>query len=209
MITGKGFITQNIPTGKTELDSLGNRYQEVSIMPKQTCMLHGGATVLYFSKRPTADIAPASISQSQSQPQPIPQQVQKQEAAKDQEVEITIRLQTSPQGHLTSAFPKSVLRPKLSTTDFFTWFASQTSQPQSQNPTVPQTLRFIFKDAMPVPKTTTVMLGNEDHFTYLRKDIRASVEKAKLFCPGIREFVVLVGRGEWGLSTEGEDEEEW
>src|SRR6187402_3443249 len=47
-ITGRGFITLTIRTGPNET---GDRYQEISIQPKQTCMIHGEAVVLYYRRR--------------------------------------------------------------------------------------------------------------------------------------------------------------
>lgn len=200
-VTGKGFITQNIVTGP---DETGNRYQEISIQLKQTCMIHGDAVVLYYRRRkgpsPTRALQPAS-QDPKSQPTsaaPSPP------SSSSSQVGIVIRLQMDGTGKFSAPFDKSVLRPKVTTTEFFAWFATQT---QRAGPHGPSFLRFTFKDAMPSPKSTEVARGNEDHFNYMRKDIKAQCEKAKLYMPDLKEFVVLVTVP--GSSSTGEEEEEW
>ncbi|KAG4428922.1 hypothetical protein IFR05_015598 [Cadophora sp. M221] len=42
-VSGKGYITLNITTGP---DETGERFKEVTIQPKQTCMLHGGPKLM-------------------------------------------------------------------------------------------------------------------------------------------------------------------
>jgi len=202
-ITGKGFITQNIPTGPEET---GTRYQEVSIQPKQTCMLHGNAVVLYYKRR--------DISFSSLQPAPNQGKFQASQSASSamsspaistSPVEIVVRLQMDGAGKFSAPFDKSVIRPKVNTTEFFSWFSTQTRRGDSQGPPC---LKFTFKDAMPIPKATEVSRGNEDHFDYMRKDIKAQCERAKAYMPDMKEFVVLVTVPGW-VSPKGEEEEEW
>lgn len=52
---------------------------------------------------------------------------------------------------------------------------------------------------MLVPKSKTVARLNEDDFRYKRKDIVAQYEKAKLYMPGLKEFVVLITDPGWGF----------
>jgi hypothetical protein len=190
-ITGKGYITLNIHTGP---DFEGERYQEVVIQPKQTCMLHGGAVILYYKRKnlpPSISVPP---QQPRSEQAPISQLF-------TSNVEISIRLQVDGAGKFSKSFDKSFLRPKLTTQDFFPWFTSQTGRD-------PPCLKFTFKDAMPNPKSTEVARGNEDHFTYMRRDIKVQCEKAKKFMPELRDFVVLVTVPGW-TEPDQQEEEEW
>jgi hypothetical protein len=192
-ITGKGFITQTIPTGP---DETGNRYQEINIQPKQTCMIHGDAVVLYYKCR--------TVSNPLHSLQPTPSQKNAQSVAiSTSPIEIVVRLQMDGSGKFSTPFDKSVLRPKLTTTEFFSWFSTQTRCGGSYGPLC---LKFTFKDAMPTPKATEVARGNEDHFNYMRKDIKTQCEKARAYMPDLKEFVVLVTVPS---SPVGEEEEEW
>lgn len=193
-ITGKGYITQNIKTG---IDEPGDRYQEVAIQPKQTCMLHGDAVVLFYKRRqaapdPTSPPKPRSNTRGVSQP------------STGSEIDIIIRLQMDGSGRYSSAFDKSVLRPKITTTEFFSFFANQTGH---YAPAGPPYLKFTFKDAMPTPTSTQIARGNEDHFNYMRKDIKVQCEKAKRFIGDFKEFVILVTVPGWTIT--GDEEEEW
>lgn len=200
-VTGKGFITQNMVTGP---DTTGDRYQEISIQAKQTCMLHGDAVVLYYKRRTLGS------SQPSMQPTPKPQNPQPASsnmssittvASSLSPIEIIIRLQMDGTGKFSAPFDKSVLRPKVNTTEFFSWFLTQTRRKTDR-------LKFTFKDAMPEPKATEVSRGNEDHFNYMRKDVKAQCEKAKAFMPDLKEFVILVTVPGWS-SQQWEDEEDW
>lgn len=200
-ITGKGYITLNVKTGPEES---GDRYQEVSIQPKQTCMLHGEAVVLFYRRKPIPS-EPAPIQQQASQSS---NPASSQQPSQAPEPEITIRLQIDGTGKYSSPYPKSVLRPKITTTEFFSWFATQTGHTQ---PHGPQFLKFTFKDAMPVPTSTEIQIGNEDHFGYMRRDVKMQCEKARKWMVGLREFGVLVSVPGWtaGLGETEGDEEEW
>ena len=75
-------------------------------------------------------------------------------------------------------------------------------------PLGPPHLKFTFKDAMPSPTSTEIARGNEDHFNYMRKDIKIQCEKARKFMSDLREFVILVTVPGWtGASVD--EEEEW
>jgi hypothetical protein len=162
-VTGKGFITQNITTGPEET---GERYHELNIQAKQTCMLHGDAVVLYYKRR--------DIGSPQKPLQKAPNQRNLQSAGSNatsatnipSPIEIIVRLQMDGTGKFSAPFDKSVLRPKVNTTEFFSWFSTQTRR---AGPHGPPCLKFTFKDAMPLPKATEVSRGNEDHFDYMRK----------------------------------------
>jgi hypothetical protein len=201
-VTGKGFITQNVITGQNET---GDGYQEIIIQAKQTCMIHGDAIVLYYKRR-----TPASVPHSlQLNPKPeTPQSTNSNTSTKaytTSSVEIITRLQIDGTGKFSAPFDKSVLRPKVNTKEFFSWFSTQTG---CGGPHGPPCLKFTFKDAMPVPKATEVMRGNEDHFNYMRKDVKTQYEKAKAYMPDLKEFVILVTVPGW-LTPKEEEEEDW
>ena len=195
-VTGKGYITLNV---KTRPDEPGEAYQDVTIQPKQTCMLHGEAVVLFYRRR---DQQP-----KQASPQQVPQfdnpPLRRPSIASD--VDIVIRLQVDGSGRYSQAFDKSVLRPKISTTDFFSFFAHQSGHCVPQGPPY---LKFTFKDAMPTPTSTEIVRGNEDHFNYMRKDIKMQCEKAKKYMMDLKEFVILVTVPGW-TSPNVDEEEEW
>ncbi|CZR55541.1 uncharacterized protein PAC_05429 [Phialocephala subalpina] len=199
-ITGKGYITLNVRTGP---DEPGDRYQEVTIQPKQTCMLHGEAVVLFYRRKPPPPEPQQQASQSSHATQSQPPS-----SNTSPDPEITIRLQIDGTGKFSSPYPKSVLRPKITTTEFFSWFSTQTGHCQ---PHGPRFLKFTFKDAMPVPTSTEIQIGNEDHFGYMRRDVKVQCEKARKWMGGLREFGVLVSVPGWTARLgEGEgDEEEW
>ncbi len=198
-VTGKGYVTLSIRTGP---DETGDRFQEFSVQPKQTCMIRDGAVVLYYKRRD-----PPPLPQTPSQ-----HQVQHSEGANNSPstgfaspFDIVIRVQIDSTGKFSPPFPKSVLRPKITTTEFFSWFASQSHH---SPPSGPEYLKFTLKDAMPEPRATGIVRGNEDHFNYMRKDIKAQSEKAKEFMPELKEFVVLVTVPGWA-PPDAEDNEEW
>jgi hypothetical protein len=202
-VTGKGFITQNVTTGP---DETGDRYKEINIQAKQTCMLYGDAVVLYYKRR--------SFGSPQQSVQPSHQNQRKSQSAGSDSVpivstpspvEIGVRLQIDGTGKFSAPFDKSVLRPRVNITEFFSWFSTQTRR---CGPHGPPCLKFTFKDAMPAPKATEVSRGNEDHFNYMRKDIKAQCEKAKAYMPNLKEFVILVTVPNWS-TPKGEEEEDW
>jgi hypothetical protein len=116
-----------------------------------------------------------------------------------------VRLQKDGKGRFSPSYDKSVLRPKVTIAEFFSWFAKQTGYGGMEGPSL---LKFTFKDAMPVPKATEIARCNEDHFSYMRRDIKEQREKARTFMPDFQEFVILVTAPGWG-SPPGLEEEEW
>ncbi|KAE9368700.1 hypothetical protein N431DRAFT_415338 [Stipitochalara longipes BDJ] len=200
-VTGKGFITQNVITG---LDQTGDRYQEIHIQAKQTCMLHGDAVVLYYKRR--THTSPQPALQPSPKPPILPAtNTTTSTTSSTSAIEIIVRLQIDGTGKFSAPFGKSVLRPKVNTTEFFSWFSTQTRR---GGPHGPPCLKFTFKDAMPEPKATEVSRGNEDHFNYMRKDVKAQCEKAKAYMPDLKEFVILVTVPGW-FTPKGEEEEDW
>lgn len=64
LITGKGYNTMKISTGG---EKIKHRYQDVKINPKQCCMLHHDAVVLYYrERRPNALLTPKDVDAAHS-----------------------------------------------------------------------------------------------------------------------------------------------
>lgn len=210
-VTGKGYLTVKIPTGP---DELGDRFKDIQVQSKQTCMLHGGAVVRYYTQRVPASPLPLirikSLPVAQDEPTPSLESAKSQNSPHRETsptttstpLDITIRIQIDGTGRFSAPFPKSILRPRLTTTDFFSFIATQTSR---NAPDGPPCLKFTLKDAMPIPYATEIARGNEDHFNYMRRDIKVQYEKAGKWMPELREFVVLVTVPGW---VEGKEEEE-
>lgn len=237
-ITGKGYATLNVWTGPGEA---GDRYQRVNIHHKQSCMLHGGAVVLYYKRRGASEPAtkPRSRSSDMKAPSlgdPLPARatstyrdgmtgdtsirhekssiantpgplsteiLERSSTSIDPpaEVDIVIRIQIEKSGKFSPPYDKSFLRPSISVAEFFSWFAST-----SGHANLPAALKFTFKDAMPAPTSTQISRGNEDHFKYMRKDIKTQCAKSKAFMPELKEFVVLITVPGW---EETSIEEDW
>lgn len=111
-------------------------------------------------------------------------------------LEITVTLQMDSAGKCGRPYDMSILGSKMKTTEFFAWFGSQTGCGGAEGPLF---LDFTFQNAIPVPKSKTVARLNEEDFCYIREDIIAQCEKAKLYMPGLKEFVVLITDPGWGF----------
>lgn len=236
-ITGKGYITMNVWTGP---DEVGDRYQQVNIHHKQSCMLHGGAVVLYYKRREASETAANPRSQAPDMKTPTlddplsaraaslyrdvmiedisarnnksstsgPQQSLSTEILERSstssellaEVDIVIRIQIERSGKFSIPYDKSFLRPGISVAEFFSWFATTSGYAK-----LPAALKFTFKDAMPAPTSTQISRGNEDHFKYLRKDIKTQCTNSKAFMPELKEFVVLITVPGWEDTSIEED----
>jgi hypothetical protein len=119
--------------------------------------------------------------------------------------QIIIRLQADESGKFSAPYNKSFMRPKITATEFFAWFASRTGRGGSSGP---PSLIFTFKDAMPGPKSSRITQTNDDHFNLMRKDLAAQVEKARKYMSNLTEFCVLVTDPGW-VSTDMEEDEDW
>lgn len=132
--------------------------------------------------------------------------------------EVIFRLQISPSGKFSPPHPKTILRSKTTSTNFFRWFAclanyrsliftshltspiSFTSDIQrnySGYREIPDKLKFTLKDAMPGPSNMVVDRGNIDQFLKIRVDIKKQYDKAMEWCPEMREFEVLITVPGW------------
>jgi len=114
--------------------------------------------------------------------------------------EISVRLQIDGVGKVSVSYSKWVLRPKITSRDFFAWFASQTGRGGNEGP---PSLRFTFKDAMPCSMSSTIVQANEDHFNLLKRELRTQFERAKDWVPNLKEFVVFVADPGWVLKEDG------
>jgi hypothetical protein len=115
--------------------------------------------------------------------------------------EISVRLQTDGAGRVSDSYSKWVLRPGITSSDFFAWFASQTGRGGDGGP---PSLRFTFKDAMPCPMSSMITQVNEDHFNLMKREFRTQFERARKYVPNLKEFVVFVTDPGWVL-----EEDDW
>ena len=196
-----------INTISTDPRYTGYPYLDIRIPDGCVCVVQGHTVILLYYH-----LAPMSTSCSE----PVKVATQNfgdQTASTPQQInapcppfpttspEILIRIQLTPSGKLSPPYHKDVMHPKVSTTEFFAWFYNEVnrtgvplvnSDSDEQRPVQLNQLTFILKDAMPNPKTSFLTRGDEGHFIYMRKYIKDQYEKAKAFCPGLREFVILI-----------------
>ena len=239
MNSGDGTVEISEPSkeGKTIMTSYKhpfqrNEYTHFTLEPGQSVKVFGEAVVLFYRLRRIAPAPTPTIPQAQPRniptPANVPTQIQPYFPSPATEAnsfqpptfpatqicsstpEILIRLQTSSSGQFSTPYPKSCIHPKITTEEFFTWFAHQTSYCL---PHGPERLRFTFKDAMPVPHSSEIGRGNEEHFMFMRREIKRMSEKAGKWMGGLREFGVLVSVPGWSKVNrekgEEEGEDEW
>jgi hypothetical protein len=203
--------------------SPGLPYMDIQIPDGYMCEVQGYATMQLYSKfpayptpqsSPIKEVVLIKRNQDVSTPQ-SPNNPKVATTIKASTSEILIRLQISAAGQFSLPYQKDVMRPKITTTEFLSWFLTQSNYcMQSPNNSLiesslqkPKRLRFTLKDAMPRPKATELVIGDESYFVYMRKYIKGQYEKAKAFCPELREFVILVTVPEW--ADKENVEEEW
>lgn len=112
---------------------------------------------------------------------------------------VVVRIQVNRHGSLSEPFPKTVLAPKVTNAEFFAWFAKQTGY---GGPIGPAELSFSFKDVVPTPKINVIARGNEEHFEYMKRDIRPMCELTTAKVPGLSEFAILVTVPGWVLEKQ-------
>ena len=113
---------------------------------------------------------------------------------------IVIRIQIDGHGHLSHSYDKSTLNARVTSARFFAWFAQETGRTSSGK------LRFDFKDSLPA-RSSVIVVGNDDHFDLMVRDIRRKFERAKEFVPDLSEFCIVVTDPEWDSGDEDEDME--
>jgi hypothetical protein len=114
---------------------------------------------------------------------------------------VVVRIQVNGCGGVSVPYPKAVLAPKVKNAEFFAWFANQTGR---SSPTGPTELTFSFKDVVPTPKNNVIARGNEEHFEYMKRDIKPMYELAVANMPGLSEFAILVTVPGWVEETQDE-----
>jgi hypothetical protein len=112
---------------------------------------------------------------------------------------VVIRIQVNGYGGVSVPYPKTVLAPKVKNAEFFAWFANQTGR---SGPTGPTELTFSFKDMIPTPKNNVITRGNEEHFEYMKRDIKPMCQRAVANMPGLSEFAILVTVPGWVEETQ-------
>jgi len=200
VVIAHGFPIHQADTGQGRMD---DSYAELIIQEGQACVTYGSPTVLFYKPRKVV------FSNLDSQ------QPQLREAKQSRVLSINELINHGPSTQIPSA-PKitlmlqidkggrynrldydiSVLGFKRKTTTFFAWFQSQTGRGGSKGPPA---LTFHFPNARPGTKSISVVRLIEDDLRYVRKMIFAHYEKAKLYDPGLKEFVVFVTDLKWSL----------
>lgn len=186
-----GSPTQQVNTGQR---AIGEPYSELVVRDGQTCVIHGSSTVLYYKRRTAFSIQSPLPPQQKEATHPRESNIHQLIHQPLPTPEITVRLQMDEAGKFSAPYDTSVFRPIARTTDFFAWFGSQTGHGGAGGPPL---LKFTFKDAMPVPKSSSIARLNEDHFRRMSQDIMEQFNRAKLYMPGLKEFVVLVTDPAW------------
>ncbi|KAH8800598.1 hypothetical protein F5884DRAFT_757452 [Xylogone sp. PMI_703] len=169
VIYGNGSSPPQVDTGH---GVVGERYSELTIGAGQTCVVHGRSTVLFYKPR----IAPRPTQDPMQGPH------------------ITIRLQIDEAGRFSNPYDMSAFNKKWKTTQFFTWFGTQTGRGGAAGPRL---LKFTLKDAMPIPRSITIAKLNENDFRWMTRDIMVQFDIAKSFLPSLAEFCVLVTDPGW------------
>jgi hypothetical protein len=192
-ITVLGTDNSPITTISTDPRYTGHPYVDLRIPDGCVCEIQGyTAALLYCHEMPNPaspagevkDINTSTLASPSALPTP----------------ELLVRIQITPSGKFSPPYHRDVMRPKVTTDEFFSWFRNEVNhthrRPNSGSGSRGlrrlDQLVFTLKDAMPTPKAGTLNRGDEAHFSYTRKYIKQQYEKAKAFCPGLREFVILV-----------------
>ncbi|PVH75954.1 hypothetical protein DL98DRAFT_303838 [Cadophora sp. DSE1049] len=108
-------------------------------------------------------------------------------------VSVVLRLQLDASGKLSHPYDRFVLRDIYTVTQFFEWFAAETTFDIQEGPLY---LRFTFRDAMPLPTSRIVGRTSQDAFNKLRDDLESESQDTGIFF-GIREFSVVVSVPGW------------
>lgn len=112
--------------------------------------------------------------------------------------QITVRIQVDKFKRMSGSYPSAVLSPR--NTEFFAWFAREVGFDDCMGP---EELTFTFRDALPTPKNNRIARGNEEHFDYMKQDMRPVCEHVAARMPGLTEFVILVTVPAWERKVDG------
>ncbi|KAH6670171.1 hypothetical protein B0J14DRAFT_113950 [Halenospora varia] len=114
--------------------------------------------------------------------------------------QIIVYIQVDGSRRVSRPYPRAVLAPKVKNVEFFTWFAKEMG---FGDPMGPRELMFSFKDAFPMPKNNLIARGNEEHFEYMKRDIKPMCEHAAVCMPSLPEFAILITVPGWATETDG------
>ena len=206
-LTVLGTDNSPITTISTDPRYTGHPYLDVRIPDGCVCEIQGYTAALLYCHQMSNPTSPAGEAKdintsALASPPASPT------------AEMLVRIQITPSGKFSPPYHRDVMRPKVTTAEFFAWFHDEVNRTHrrpnsgSSRHGLPRLnrLAFTLKDAMPIPKTGILNRDDEAHFTYMRRYIREQYEKAKAFCPGLREFVILV-TVPGPVETETSDEE--
>lgn len=112
-------------------------------------------------------------------------------------IPVVLRLQVDARGRLSHPYDQFVLRDIYRVTQFFRWFAAETSFDIEEGPLY---LRFTFRDTMPLPISRIVGRTSQDDFNKLREDLESRSDASEFF--GIKEFSVVVSVPGWTSEEE-------
>ena len=114
-------------------------------------------------------------------------------------VHITVRIQESAYGQFSCHYDQDVLLSKITTVNFFAWFARCTGY---THPSGLAKLKITLKDALPTAVHGRIIRGDEEHFEQIKQDIKPHLERAKALMPGLMEFTILVTVPGWTVERQ-------
>ncbi|KAH6667802.1 hypothetical protein B0J14DRAFT_601479 [Halenospora varia] len=115
-------------------------------------------------------------------------------------IQIAVRIQENEHSRFSRPYNKNVLLSEVTTVDFFAWFAHRTGY---ACPCGPPELMFTWKGALPEPKYARIKRGDEEHFQYMKGDVKPHFEQTKALMPELIEFVILVIVPGWAAERPG------
>lgn len=115
-------------------------------------------------------------------------------------IQIAVRIQENERSRFSRPYSMNVLLSKVTTVDFFAWFARCTGY---TCPSGPAELKFTWKDALPKPEYARIKRGDEKHFQLMKADIEPLLERAKALMPELIEFAILVTVPGWAVERPG------
>ncbi|KAH9203978.1 hypothetical protein DL95DRAFT_398888, partial [Leptodontidium sp. 2 PMI_412] len=139
-ITVHGFSVQQVDTGQ---GLRGEPYIELTIGVRETCVIHGSSTVLYYKPRKVPASDHAQPYQPRAATQPREPSIHEPVKLASSPPEIAVRLQMDEVGKFSAPYEFSAWRRKIKTTEFFAWFGGQTGRGGVKGPPL---LTFTLKD---------------------------------------------------------------
>ncbi|KAH8674836.1 hypothetical protein BGZ60DRAFT_279620 [Tricladium varicosporioides] len=115
-------------------------------------------------------------------------------------IQIVVRIQENEHNWFSRPYNKKVLLSGITSVNFFAWFAYRTGY---AGPCGPPELVFTWKGALPKPKHARIKRGDEEHFQYMKGDIKPHFEQTKALMPELIEFAILVTVPGWVVERPG------